>query len=233
MPERAGALAGPQRAMRMGGILDDNQIVPLGNGHDGVHVGHLRGDMHGDDGPRPLGDDRFNGFRVDAEGVRIDIDQHRNRAGHHGRGGGRLEGVGGNQDFIAPADAGRAQGDLHGDGAVHDRDSVAAALHLDKCVKKALRLRPRIREAAPVAAAHDFGDRFDIALVVRGPARISCASDRAAAEKRQFAHASSSRKTAGRLRLLSQAELTIGMVAQCSRAQGLATRIMSRPAWRK
>jgi hypothetical protein len=92
--------------MRMGTILDDDQIMLFGNIHDGVHIGHLCPQMDGDDGFGAFGDGGGNGRRTEAVGVGVNVGDDGNAASGHRGGGGGLKGVGRHDDLIAPTQAG-------------------------------------------------------------------------------------------------------------------------------
>ena len=47
--------------MRMGAILNGDEAVPLGDGHDGIHISHLGAEVDGDDGFGAFGDGSFDG----------------------------------------------------------------------------------------------------------------------------------------------------------------------------
>ena len=54
MTNGASALSTPLGTVRVRAILDHEQVMSLGNLHNGVHIGHLRTQMNRDDGLRPL-----------------------------------------------------------------------------------------------------------------------------------------------------------------------------------
>ena len=159
-------------AVGMGAVFDDDQVVLLGQGQDGVHVGHLVSQVDEDDGTRAGGERFLGGFWIEAVGEGINIDDDRDGAGSHGGSSGGLEGVGGDDDLIAPADIGSAAGHFHGDGAVDHRDGVAAALQLGKLFGKRFGLGAGIGVAAPPPGFDDFGDGVDVALVPDRPGGV-------------------------------------------------------------
>src|SRR5574340_1180265 len=172
MAEGAGAAAVPTGAMRVGAVFNDDQVVFFGEGEDGVHIGHVRAEVDGDDGPGARGDGLLGEERVEAVIGGVDIDDDRDGAGGHGSGGGGLEGVGWDDDFIAPADAGGAQGDFHGNRTVGHGDGITAALHEGEFLGELGGARAGIGEAAPAAGFDDSGDGVDVALVPGGPGGI-------------------------------------------------------------
>ena len=67
--------------MRLGGVLDDRQAVLRGDRHDGVHVGQATVQVDGHDRLGARRDRALDARRVHRPGGRIDIDEHRRRAG--------------------------------------------------------------------------------------------------------------------------------------------------------
>ena len=59
----------------MAGVFDDVEVVLLGDGHDGVHVGHLAKEVDGDDGFGFGGDGGGDEVGVDVVGFGVDIDE--------------------------------------------------------------------------------------------------------------------------------------------------------------
>src|ERR1051325_3424450 len=127
--------------------------MTLGNLKDCVQVRGLSVEVHGDDGARAR---RYRGLylrRVDVVGDGVAVDEDRSRAG--GRDGlrGREEGVGGDDDFVARADAASGERELNRGRAVRDAD---AELRADV-------LRERALERLDLAAQHE-GRRVQDAL---------------------------------------------------------------------
>jgi hypothetical protein len=87
--------------MRVCGILEHEQAVPAGDGHDGVHVGRLAGEVHGDDGARPRCDRGLDGAGVDVERLQVDVHEHRHAVGLDHRRCRRQEGVRRDDHLIA------------------------------------------------------------------------------------------------------------------------------------
>ncbi len=77
-----------------------------------------------------LGDALLQMRRIDLEGARIDIDEHRRRAQHQRHLGGRGVGEGGQEHRVAAADAFRHHGDLQRVGAGTDRHAMLRAAEL-------------------------------------------------------------------------------------------------------
>ena len=79
-PHRSGPASSVFRANRLGGVLDDRQIVPPRDVENRIHLGALAEQVHRHDrlgARRDLGRDAA---RVDVERHRIDIDEHRLRS---------------------------------------------------------------------------------------------------------------------------------------------------------
>ena len=74
----------------LAGILDHDEVVGLGEFHNGVHVAWLSGDVPDDDGFRSVADPLLYGFRIHIEGfgirVREDGDAVHHQNGRHGSG---------------------------------------------------------------------------------------------------------------------------------------------------
>jgi len=66
--------------------------------------------MHRHDRPRARGNRVLDQFFIQIEGVFADIDEHRNRAAQHERVRGRNEGVGGQDNLVAPFDIQQQRG---------------------------------------------------------------------------------------------------------------------------
>lgn len=111
----------------MGGVLDDRQAVLGSNGIDGIHVGALAVQGHGDDGAGAGGDGGFQLGRVQGVGARVDVDVNRLGA-QQGDGFGRDDiGETRGDDFVAWADAQGHLGDLQCISAVGDGDAMLGA----------------------------------------------------------------------------------------------------------
>ena len=99
------------RAMRVRGVFNDREIMPLGNRHDGAHIGGLAGKMDRDDGARARSKGGFDGFRIDVEGVQVDICKNGNSIGFDDSRRRGEEGIRRNNDFISGVNASRDQSD--------------------------------------------------------------------------------------------------------------------------
>ena len=102
--QAAGALALVFRADRLGGVLDDRQIVPFGDAPDRLHVGALAEQVDRQDGSGARRDLVLDLERIDVEGRRIDIDEDGPGAGAANGAGGGEESEGGQDDLVAGAD---------------------------------------------------------------------------------------------------------------------------------
>ncbi len=69
------------RAVRLAGILDHRQAVPVADRPDHVHVGDQAKQVDRADGTGPRRDRLLDSLGVDQVGVGLDIDEHRRRAG--------------------------------------------------------------------------------------------------------------------------------------------------------
>jgi hypothetical protein len=122
--ERAGPPVVPLATVRLGGVLDQRNARPRGDGGQAVHVGHVAVELDHDDRAGARGDGRGQDLGGDQEGVRVDVDEGRNGADPDHRGGGSDERVGGHDHLVAGPDAERLQGELQGVGAVGDTDRM-------------------------------------------------------------------------------------------------------------
>ena len=133
----AGPVALEGRPEGLGGVLDQRDPMPVGQLPEGAQVGGLAEDVDGHHGPRALRDRRLGRVRVEAQGHRVDVGEHRRRAAACDRLGGREERVGGGHDLVPGADAERLQAQLERIGAVCDGHRVPVAdrrrhLHLER-----------------------------------------------------------------------------------------------------
>ena len=92
----------------LGGVLDDHQIVRLGDVEDGGHVRHPTGQMHRHDGPRLCRDGGGDLADIDIL-VRTDVHEHGLRAHMDNGGRARDEGVRNGDDLIPTSDPGSEQ----------------------------------------------------------------------------------------------------------------------------
>ena len=101
----------------LGGIFDDGQMVGLGNSQDRVHFTGHPCVMHGDNGPGPGSDGRFNQGLIQIIGVGPDVYEDW-YSSTQGKGVGRGdEGVGGHDDLISRSNVEQQGRHLQGSGA--------------------------------------------------------------------------------------------------------------------
>ncbi len=91
--------------MGLTGILNDDQPVLLGDGHNRVHITGIAEEMHGEDGLGARRDCRFDATRVNIIAPLVDVDKYRSSAGKDRRIGRGDEGKGGGDDLITRTDA--------------------------------------------------------------------------------------------------------------------------------
>ena len=103
-PERATFIGSHQA---LGGILDHDEAMTLGDGHYGVHFAGNARVVNDHDRTRALRDRRLDQRFVDVERVGPDVDEHRHAAAEHKGVGRRDEGVGRHHHFIARSDVGQ------------------------------------------------------------------------------------------------------------------------------
>jgi hypothetical protein len=135
--ERAGGLAVIQRTRSLCAVGDELEAVLPGEGAEGVHVGRLTCDVHGEDGARVRGDVRLDGARIEAEGVGLDVGEDRNGVPMEDRGRRGAHRPRARDHFVARLNADGADGGdearcpgVHGDGATHAEFFGAGLLEL-------------------------------------------------------------------------------------------------------
>ena len=79
--ERARAAAAVARAVRLGGVLEKQQTVRLGERAEAVHVADLAVEMNRQDRRGARADRRPSRVRIDQSGSALDVAQHRRRPG--------------------------------------------------------------------------------------------------------------------------------------------------------
>ena len=115
------------RADRLGGILDERQIVPACKRHQRIHVGRLAVQMYRHDRAHAtarlavvqaagapfaaLFQELANQLHVDVEARRLDVEEYRPRADARDRAAGREKGVRAGDHLVADADVERHQRD--------------------------------------------------------------------------------------------------------------------------
>lgn len=111
--------------MGLRGILDHRNAMPVGDRQDRIHIGQPTVQMHRDDGPGARRDGALDHGRVDVEGPRIGIDQHRRCAGIADGGDRRDEGHRRGDHLIARPDAEGEQRQVQRRRARVQRDRLA------------------------------------------------------------------------------------------------------------
>lgn len=129
MAEGAGGAIVVSGAVRVGGVLEDEQLVFPGEPIERIHVGGLAGKMNRNERARAGRERGLDGLWVQVERVQFNVREHRNHVGfdHGGRGG--EERVRRDDYFILGAQARGEETDAQGDGAIGDRDAVPAPMH--------------------------------------------------------------------------------------------------------
>lgn len=108
----------------LGGVFDDVKVMLRGKGHDGVHVGHLAEEVDWDDGFGFSPDEGGGVDGIEIEAVFSDIAKDWSGPDAGDAAGGGEEGEGGNNDFIAGADAQGHEREEDGIGAGGDPQVV-------------------------------------------------------------------------------------------------------------
>ena len=101
--------------------------MPVSQLTEGAQVGGLAEDVDGHHGPRALRDRRLGRVRVEAQGHRVDVGEHRRRAAACDRLSGRVERERGADDLVARADLERVEHEHERVGAVGAADRVLHA----------------------------------------------------------------------------------------------------------
>ena len=107
--QRAGLLALVDAAEGLGVVLDDEQLVLLGEGVDRVHVAHVAVEVHRHDGLGALVDQLLGRLDAEAVVVEVHVGEARDGAGLHDGEAGGDEGVAGHDHLVARPDAQRGQ----------------------------------------------------------------------------------------------------------------------------
>ena len=151
-PESAARLATPRRPRRMGGILDHDEVVPVGDLPHGLHVARKAAVVEDDDRLRSGPDRGFEVSRVEIEVVRADDvaeDRRRPRVCDRVRGGHEVQRR--KHDLVSRADTGREQREVQRSRSVRDCQSELDADELGELALELLDPRPH----APPAGLHD------------------------------------------------------------------------------
>ena len=110
-------------------VLDDRQLVALGDCRDALHLGDVAGEVHGHDRLGARGDRLLELIDVHAERV-VAVDEDGTRAHLGDRADCGVEGIGGGDDLVAGTDAERAQRNFESICAGADADGVLDAERL-------------------------------------------------------------------------------------------------------
>ena len=113
------------RAVGLGSIFDDDEVMAAGDVQDGVEIRGLAMQVHRQDRLGAVGDRRLDLGDVHVEGVGVNVDEHRAGAGVVDRRHGRDEGAGDRDDLVPRTDPGRQEGQVQGAGAGVDADAEA------------------------------------------------------------------------------------------------------------
>ena len=103
--ERPETTAGMARSQRFRGVLDDRDAARRGDLEDAFDGRGASADVDRNDGTRPRRDRARERVRGDGQRRRIDVDEHRRRAGERHRVDGRDEGEVRHDDFVSAANA--------------------------------------------------------------------------------------------------------------------------------
>ncbi len=124
MSKRSGAAALVERAMSVGGVLDDIKRVSAGDLQQRIHVHDLPVEVNGQDCFGARGDGCFDLRYIHVECHAVDIHKDRRCAGVGDGEDGRNIGVGNSDDLIARPHAAGQQRQVQRFGAVSDADAV-------------------------------------------------------------------------------------------------------------
>ena len=129
----------------------------------------MTGEVDSDDGFGARRDRRFDFFRIDAVGMRIDIHTYRHGAHKQGRAGSGDEGKIGYDDFISQSDAKACHGDLQSGRPVRAGEAVFCLVIGCKLFLEFQRTSPRC--APPDAALQNLLQRPGFVIIVLRPLR--------------------------------------------------------------
>ena len=158
--ERADAATPALGSVRLRGVLEHGETVPVRDRHDRIHVARMAVQVDRDDGARPGGDPRFEACRIELPGLGIRVREHgRGRAIVNDVRGGH-EGQARNDHLVARTDPRGHQRQVERRRPVRDghavRDSAEGrevALELpDECAERA--------DPAGAHGLHHVGDLF-------------------------------------------------------------------------
>src|SRR5262249_25489318 len=123
--QAAGTLAlilGPER---LRSVLDDHEVVPLGDAPERLHLGALAEEVHDENRARPVSNFALDLKWIYVEGSRIDVGEDRARPGAANRSGRGEESEGRQDDLVAGANLQGVQRQRQGVRAGAAADSVA------------------------------------------------------------------------------------------------------------
>ena len=144
--KRASASAAILGAVRLRGILDDLQVVALGNLEQRIHVHRVAVDVHRHDRPRPGRDARFDLGDVHRPRQRVAVDHDWPGACQQDWHRARDDGERGQDDLVAGLQVEQADGDLQGHAAVRDRDAVRSTAIVRPTRFEGFDVRPGARD---------------------------------------------------------------------------------------
>ena len=127
VPEAADLATAEFRPVRLAGVLDDGDAVPIGDRPDHVHVGGQAEEVDGADGPGPRRDGGLDARGVDDVRVRLDVDEDRRGAGVQDPADRRVERMPDRDDLIARPEAEALEDAHERDRAVAHGDGVLRA----------------------------------------------------------------------------------------------------------
>lgn len=167
--DRPHLLAAPLAAVGVGGVLDQEEVVLVGDLADLVEIDRIPAEVDADDTDGFLRDLRSNRVGVDVGGLRFHVDEFGDRTRARDGAGGRDERVGGNEHFVAGLDAARSQGEFERDRPVRDGDRVFGVVVLGELRLDSIDVVGVALESAPRAGVDAVGDVFETLLVDLGP----------------------------------------------------------------
>ena len=191
MPEGADLSALIHRSVGMGDVLDDVEMMAVGDLHDGIHIAGIA-EIVNDHDRFGLGRDApLQVLRVKAQLV-VDVAENGRSAEIHGLGNAAPIGLGGADDLIAQPKPDGKHRRRQRHGAVGEGEGIFSALPRGKFI---LKLDGDIGSRKAVVDHHVHGG-VDILLGQNGPfeqfGRGCLGNERGAAEKCCFAHRLSS-----------------------------------------
>ena len=159
----AGALAVELRAVRLGAVLDDAEVVRAGELQHRAHVDGMAEEVDDENGLGARRAETGELRGVEIEGVRLDVHGDGGRAlVEHSEEGRHVRERGG-EDFIAGTNAEGGEGDLEGGGAVADRDAVRATAEVGELAFEAADVFAK--ETGDGTGAHGLADEGVLARV--------------------------------------------------------------------